>query len=72
MEKENLAGFLGKVRVQGDSLVITLDKNVVTYEGIKAGDLVKVLIKVMKREEEFNNDVDNGNVYAREYGKESH
>jgi len=39
------ATFVTKARRSGGSIEITLDSKIVEYEGIKEGDLIKVLVK---------------------------
>ena len=49
-----MAVFVTKARRSGGSLELTLDSKVAEYEGIKEGDLIKVMIKklpTMKLEE---------------------
>lgn len=37
--------FLAKVRQVGNSLIMTLDNKIANFEGIKEGDMLKVIIK---------------------------
>jgi antitoxin component of MazEF toxin-antitoxin module len=43
--------FYGKIRKDGDSLVITIPSNYVAYGGYNEGDKVKVMMKKVLKEE---------------------
>jgi hypothetical protein len=47
-----LTNFLAKTRRAGNtSLEVTIPLNVCEYEGLEEGDLIKVIIKKVKKEE---------------------
>lgn len=52
MTQQELTPFVAEVRENGNSLVITIDYRVVQYEGLKKGDLAKILIKKLNKPEE--------------------
>jgi antitoxin component of MazEF toxin-antitoxin module len=46
-----LPSFIGNVRESGNSLEVTIDARIVEFLGIKKGDLVKVIVKKIEKEE---------------------
>ncbi len=44
-----LTSFPATVRTAGGSLILTIDAGVVKYEGIKEGDLIKVMVKKLMK-----------------------
>ncbi|GEM_PF-2897343 len=47
----DIGSFFTKVRASGGSIELTVDRNVVEFEGLQPGDLVKVLIRKIPKKE---------------------
>lgn len=49
--EENITSFIAKVRLSGGSLEVTVPYEIVEFEGLEAGDTVKILIKKMPKKD---------------------